>query len=120
MDIMLKDDGDLYVSQTGDILLADSVAQKVKIRLKWFEGEWRWNQEEGLPYMDSLLIKNPDMDYFESIIMEKIYEVDEVTEVSSVSISFDNKTRQAEILFAAKTDEETIKGEVRIRCQIME
>lgn len=120
MDIMLTNDGDLYVSKKGDILLADSVAQKIKIRLKWFEGEWRWNQDQGLPYMENLLIKNPDLDYFESAIMEKIFEVDEVTEVSGVSISFDSKTRQAMINFCAKTDRETIKGEVKIQCQITE
>ena len=46
MDILLKSNGDLYVSPEGDIALENSVAQKIKIKLKWFEGEWKWDQEE--------------------------------------------------------------------------
>lgn len=117
MDILLDRDGDLKISPDGDILLKDSVAQKILIRLKWFEGEWRWNKGEGLPYLSSLLIKNPDIDYFESEVREKIFEVDEVTDVKEVSIVFDSKTRQAAIRFTALTDFETIKEEVKIQCR---
>ena len=70
MDILLDCSGDLYVSPNGDILLENSVAQKIRIRLLWFLEEWRWNREEGLPYMESLLIKNPDTDYFERLVRE--------------------------------------------------
>ena len=52
MDILLSADGDLFLSEKGDISLTESVAQKIKIRLKWWLGEWRWDEEEGLPYRD--------------------------------------------------------------------
>lgn len=116
MDIMLDRHGDLAVTDSGDIVLGDSVAQKIRIRLLWFEGEWRWNTEEGLPYMENLFVKNADTDYFESVIREKIFEVDEVVDVKDVKITFDRKTREATIQFSAITDFETIKEEVRIRC----
>ena len=120
MDIMLDSRGDLLVTKAGDILLEDSVAQKIRIRLLWFEGEWRWNTDEGMPYMTSLLVKNPDTDYFEGLVRERIFSVDEVTEVKSVSIICDNKTREAVIRYTALTDLETIMEEVRIRCLITE
>ncbi len=120
MDIMLDGSGDLLVTKTGDIALENSVAQKIRIRLLWFEGEWRWNKDEGLPYMENLLVKNPDTDYFESIIREKIFEVDEVVDVKDVEIAYDSKTRDAAIRYVALTDYETIKEEVRIRCRITE
>ena len=44
IDILLKSDGDLLVTEQGDIAIGDSVSQKIKIRLKWFEGEWRWKK----------------------------------------------------------------------------
>ena len=50
MDILLDASGDLCISESGDLKLEDSVAQKIRIRLLWFEGEWRWDVEEGLPY----------------------------------------------------------------------
>lgn len=120
MDIMLDRSGDLYLSPMGDIVLADSVAQKIAIRLKWFEGEWRWNRDEGLPYFQSLLIKNPDLDLMEAQIRAKIFEVPEVTEVKDVSITPNNETRSAIIRFVALTDQETIKKEVKIQWQITE
>lgn len=120
MDIMLDSSGDLLVTKAGDIMLENSVAQKIRIRLLWFEGEWRWNKDEGLPYMESLLVKNPDTDYFESIIREKIFEVDEVVDVKDVEVAYDSKTRDSVIRYVALTDYETIKEEVRIRCRITE
>ena len=119
MDILLDKDGDLKVTSKGDILLRDSVAQKIRIRLAWFEGEWRWNEEEGIPYIEEgLFEKNPNILHFESLIREKIFEVDEVTEVGDVSITFDRESRKAEIEFTAYTDLETIREEVELNWQI--
>lgn len=114
MDILLDSNGDLYISPVGDIVLKNSVAQKIRIKLLWFEGEWKWNKEEGMPYRESLLIKNPDTDYFEGVVRQKIFEVDEITEVKEVSVTFDKKTRGAVIKYTALTDYETIKEEVKI------
>lgn len=120
MDIMLDSNGDLLVTKSGDILLENSVAQKIRIRLLWFEGEWRWNTDEGMPYMTSLLVKNPDTDYFESVVREKIFEVEEVVDVKDVRIAYDTRTREAVIHYVALTDFETIKEEVKIRCRSTE
>lgn len=118
MDILLGKDGDLFISPDGDIILADSVAQKINIRLKWFESEWRWDEEEGLPYFGELFVKNPDTDSFEAMIREKIFEVDEVTEVRSVSIIYDERSRESYIEYTALTDFESIREEVTL-CQVM-
>lgn len=120
MDLMLDSRGDLLITKDGDILLEDSTAQKIRIRLLWFEGEWRWDTEQGMPYLASLLVKNPDTDYFESVVREKIFEVDEVVDVKDVRIVYDARTREAVIRYAALTDFEVIKEEVRIKCRIME
>ena len=112
MDILLDADGDLDISERGDISFGDSVAQKIRIRLLWFEGEWRWDTEEGLPYFEELFVKNPDVDEFESLVREKIFEVDEVTEVREVLVSHDRQERTATIRYTALTDYETIKEEV--------
>lgn len=114
MDVMLEKSGDLYISPEGDIVLGESVAQKIAIRLRMFEGEWRWDPDEGNPYFQYLFQKNPDIDYLESAIRAKIFEVPEVTEVKEVSITVDPKTRSGIIRFVALTDQETIKEEVKI------
>ena len=75
MDLLLDSTGDLYISSKGDVILKNSVAQKIRIKLLWLEGEWKWNKEEGIPYRESLFIKNPDTDYFAGIVRQKIFEV---------------------------------------------
>ncbi len=120
MDILLDKSGDLHITQDGDISLEDPTLQKILIRLRWLEREWRWDRDEGLPYMDSLLVKDPDTDYFESVVREKIFEVDEVVEVREVSVTFDRRTRQASIWFVAVTDLEVIRKEAELRCLTME
>lgn len=119
MDILLDGSGDLLVTEAGDILLADSVAQKIRTRLLWFEGEWRWNREEGMPYMESLFVKNPDTDRFEAAVREKIFEVNGVVDVKDVRVCRDPRTRVAAIRYVALTDYETIKEEVGIRWRDM-
>ena len=114
MDIQLDKNGDLYLTPQGDISFSDSVAQKIRIRLLWFAGEWRWNPDEGLPYFDHLFRKNPDMNLMESLVRTKIFEIPEVTEVREVRIVPDRKTRNAVICFEALTDQETVREEVEI------
>lgn len=118
MDILLDSSGDLYVSPKGDIALENSVAQKIKIRLNWFLGEWRWDVDKGMPYKDNLLVKNPNIDYFKGVIRSKIFEVDEVTEVKDVSITYDKQTRLAAISYVAITDYETIRDEIIIEREV--
>ena len=119
-DILLTPDGDLAFNEDYDIILGDSVEQKINIRLRWFLSEWRWDKSEGLPYFDDLYIKNPDIDAFANSIRRKIYEIDEVTNVKYVTITYDTETRNATIAYCAITDRETIESEVDLQCLIME
>ena len=114
MDILLSENGDLYISEKGDVELNDSVAQKIKIRLKWLASEWRFDKSQGLPFKEGLFIKNPDIDSFEMAVMDKIFEVEDVVEVKDVSISYSPKERIGKIAFTALTDFETIREEVVI------
>lgn len=113
MDILLDGNGDLAFKGT-DIVLANSVRQKIKIRLKWFFQEWRWDDEAGVPYFEYLFVKNPDIDQIKELVEEQIFNVDEITEVNDVSIEIDSLKRSAVIRYEAVTDEKTYKEEVKI------
>lgn len=119
MDILLDNSGDLLLDQGGDIRLENSVRQKIRIRILWFAAEWRWDEDLGLPYFEELLVKNPDTDYFEGLLREEIFNVDEVVQVKEVTILYDSQTREAAIQYVALTDLETIREEVKI-CRSME
>lgn len=120
MDIMLDNNGDLFLDEKGDIALKDSVAQAIKIRLKWFEGEWRWNPTEGLPYLTELLVKNPNVSNFQMRLRSKIFEVEDVTDVKDISIDYTTLSREGTIRFTAMTDMERIRDEVNIDWLITE
>ena len=113
MDIELRN-GDLFISQSGDINLTDSIKQKIQVKILWILGEWKWNKEEGIDYFDYVLTKNPDIEMIEGIIREKIFEIEDVVDVIDIEITVDAKNRRGSIFYTVSTDEETIRGEVEI------
>lgn len=113
MDILLDGKGDLFFKES-DIVLANSVRQKIKIRLKWFFQEWRWDNEAGMAYFDYLFVKNSDLDLVKEMIEEQIFNVDEVTRVNNVSIETNSLKRQALICYEAVTDGGSFREEVMV------
>lgn len=113
MDILLGEKGDLHFKDA-DIVLTNSVRQKINIRLKWFFQEWRWDDEAGIEYFEYMFVKNPDLEQLQEMIEDAIFDVDEVTDVNYVNFAVDSVTRKAVITYEAVTDEETFKEEVTI------
>lgn len=114
LDILLDRQGDISFSSDGDIVLVNSVAQKILIKLRWFIEEWRWDFSLGLPYFEFFFVKNPDISFLEEQIRYQIFQVPEVTSVEHVLVKLDHKSRSVVISFTAITDIETIKEEVMI------
>ena len=114
-DILLDKNGDIFVNEESDIELTDSVLQAVRIRLKWFLGECPLYEDDiGTDYYGEILVKNPDKTLASTEIRSQIMLVEEVTEVLSVNISIDPKTRQGIISYTFKTEAETYGDEVNI------
>lgn len=113
-DLLLTDDEDLYLSDGADVEFTDSVIQAIKIRLKWFLGEWKMNTDYGMPYYDEVFIKNPSTALLESRIRKEILTVDEVLTVDSVSVSINKATRKATVTFTVTIEEGSESGEVTI------
>src|SRR4051794_9209127 len=79
-------DHDLQFTQlsTGKVSLlpmegADRVAQQIKINLLAFLGEWFLDTTFGVPYLESILVKNPRMAVVETIVRNHIHSVPDVT-----------------------------------------
>lgn len=114
IDLKLDAGGDLELSETGDVLVTDSIVQAVRIRLLWFSGEWRLMPMLGFPYFESLLVKNPNEAKLRHLIQETVMSVDGVTDVPDVSFSMDKRTRLSSINITFKTDEASFREEVEI------
>ena len=114
-DILLDNNGDIYINEESDIELTDSVLQAVRIRLKWFLGECSlYDEEVGTDYYGVILVKNPDKTLAATEIRSQIMLVDEVTDVLSVDITVDSLTRKGKISYIFKTDTGTYGDEVKI------
>ena len=114
LDILLDTGGDYKISDTGDIILTQSVRQAIKIRLKWFLGEWRLGPLLGLDYWGTVLVKNPNLVKVRKAIRDEILSVEEVTGVNRVDLKADAAKRQLIVSYEAVTSEETFREEVKI------
>ncbi len=110
-DILLDKKGDIALTEEGDISLVTSPVQAVLIKLKWFFKEWVFDPEKGIPWFESILVKDPDIDGIKKRMIREMLDVDDVLEVPRLDISVDPKTRQADIRFTIRTDKETYEEE---------
>ena len=113
-DIRLDSDWDLYIGDDYDIQSTDSVGQQINIRLKWFFQEWAFRPEFGVDYFGKVFVKNPNNQKIISMLTDVIMSVDGVTDVPSIEIELNRKTREGIISYEATTDEETLRREVEI------
>lgn len=94
------------VIQNGDILLIDNaerVSQQIKIKLKSFLSEWFLDTTYGIPYFESILIKNPSLTTIRSIFRTQILAVDNVKSVNSLTVLLDKANRTLTVEFECDT-----------------
>ena len=68
---------DLIIAD-GDLIAIDNaerVAQQIKIQLLTWLGEWFLDITHGVPYLDYILVKNPNIELERSIFKEQIMNV---------------------------------------------
>ena len=96
---------DLIIAD-GDFIVIDNaerVAQQIKIQLLTWLGEWFLDTTHGVPYLDYILVKNPNLELIASIFREQIMKVDDVDFVNSLEIDYDAQTRTMTVEYEAST-----------------
>ncbi len=87
---------------------ADAVAQHLKIRLRFVQGEWFLDQRVGLPYFTQIWVKNPNLAAIQSVFRRAIITTPGVDVLERIDQEFDSATRQLEIDFSAKLEGEDV------------
>lgn len=103
MDINTND----IVLQGGDIMMIDNAercAQQILITLRFWLGEWFLNTTEGVPYLEYILIKQPNMAHIRQILTEQIQSVEDVKAVTDMELTFDQRERSLLVEYTADTD----------------
>lgn len=105
-DLKLGADGDLVVT-AGDLVCvsgAEAIVQAVRSRLQFFKGEWFLDLDAGLPYYQSILVKNPNVNVLQGTFRDEIAETPGIDSVDSLTLLFDRAARTLSVTYTASTD----------------
>lgn len=97
--------GDILVSG-GNVVLVDgkdAILQHILQRLKTFQEEWFLDVTVGVPYLQQILVKNPDLNKVDALLFDEIAGTPGVEEVLSFTSDVNNSLRQLSVAFKAKT-----------------
>lgn len=95
------------VLREGDVLLIDNaerVAQQILITLRFWLGEWFLDTKDGIPYLEYVLVKSPNLLHIRQIFTEAMEKVDGVKRVEEMNLAFDAKNRSLRVDYEASTD----------------
>ena len=97
-DILIKD---------GDFLLIDNAergAQQIKVKLLTFLGEWFLDTTWGVPYLEYILVKQPNQELIKQILSEQILSVDDVKSLNALELDYQVKVRTLIINYEVSTE----------------
>ena len=114
LDLLLSPEGDLCISEAGDIGLTNSIRQAVRIRLQWFFDEWRFAPQFGVPYLEEILVKNPNRERIRQLVRDEAASVDGVVDAKNVSVAIDRQSRTASVSLDVVAAEGAYREEVLI------
>lgn len=99
MNIKLDANGDWDV-QNGDLQFTvgkEEISQIIAQRLKTVLGEWFLNVDLGLPYFDSILVKNVDLSVIEALIRNEILNCPGVIDIEEFTMDIDKARRELSV-----------------------
>nr|DAR09328.1 MAG TPA: baseplate wedge protein [Caudoviricetes sp.] len=98
--------GDLIV-RNGDLMIVNNgerVAQQVLITLREWLGEWFLKTSDGVPYLEYILVKNPNEAHVRQVLSEAIQSVEGVKGVTELEFAFNRILRTLTLSYEIDTD----------------
>lgn len=95
--------GELVILEGADVATQD-IIQKIQT----YKGEWFLNTEEGIPYLEKMSHKDTPTFLLETLVAERINDIEYVTELTSLSLDFDPTIRKLTLNYTIKVDETII------------
>lgn len=107
-DLRLTDDGDLAIVDDALSIVdgEEALRQHLLIRLRFFLGEWFLDSRLGVPYFDSVLVKNPNLVLVRGIIRQAILTTPGVDSIESFDFTYTNATRRMELDFTVRRSDD--------------
>lgn len=99
---------------TGDLLLPPQwisggpvVLQRFVVRAKWFRGEWLLDQNQGTPWYEQVLVKNPNPVVIGQIFKRVLLSTPGVLAVLTFAAQYSATTRALTLSFSAQLTDDT-------------
>lgn len=96
-------DGDLVLTRDADARGAHAVLQDILCRLRTFAGEWFLDNEIGVPYYQTVFIKNPDMAVVNGALKDEILGTPGVLSLDFYESREDRRFRRLTVSFHVTT-----------------
>ena len=106
-DIALDSEGDALIENDALVLVEgdDAIVQHLRIRFRFFLGEWFLDTRVGIPYYDEILIKNPDLSRVNGIFKQVIITTPGIASIEAFAMDFVGADRKLTITFLARKDD---------------
>lgn len=106
----MTDENDLAIENNTLVLLTDGeeVNQRIIERLKTFYGEWFLDLRVGVPWIQSILVQNPNADIIASIIKREIMGTPGVETMIAYDQELDLDTRKLTVTFEVTAGSEKL------------
>lgn len=105
-DLALNVDAWDLVFHNNDLLLIDNaerIGQQIKITLQFWFQEWFLDTTKGIPYLEHICVKNPNLQHVRQIFREAIQSVDGVDSVTELTLNVNAKERILTVTYTANT-----------------
>ena len=105
-DLALNVDGWDLVFHNNDLMLIDNaerIGQQIKITLQFWYEEWFLNKTQGIPYLQYICIKNPNLQHIRQIFRHAILSVQGVDSVTELTLNVNARERILEVTYTAST-----------------
>lgn len=107
--------GDLVLTNDSDPRGTHNVAQLITQRLRFFLGSWFLNTDEGVPYYQQILVRDPDPATIDGLLRECILGTPGVAALQSYDSRTDRASRTMTVRFVVTAaDGNTLTGQVPI------
>ena len=97
--------------QNNDFILIDNaerISQQIKISLQFWLGEWFLNSTLGVPYLERICVKAPNIQHIRQIFRNTIQNVNGVTSVNALDLTVDAAKRVLTVSYTATTTDGVI------------
>lgn len=104
-DFLIGGDTNDLVVVNGDLVLckgSSAIAQDCLQQLQMFLGEWYLDTSKGVPWLQTILVKNPNLNVINATLQNVICSVKGISELVAFNYTYNNATRELSITFQAK------------------